>query len=515
MSEVDACIDKFLQIDGGHVLWPGGRFFVKKGAEVYGESDRAQARSPQNETRSAPAQKIPDRRPPIARYTLHDRRAQGDPERVDPGISRQPLCSPALSKGSHGRTIGPTPALAAPGPAPSRARRPPESALTDPLYSDPLHSAPMTSAPGTGPSSQPGSAGRDPFAAPGPSGEEFELETDESEATERREPRHRPIPARSSVDPSTPASVLLLNHHRDDLGPLIEALTRAGHEVRTAQSVAESHRLLSEVDPELIVLNPLVVEAGCLEFELVQNLQKPGVPVPVVVAVDDPRTFDRSAGHALAIRDFVTRPIDVEECLQRIRLALETRRHFVTLHERALELEGQVSRDHKTELLSERYFRQLMAMEFKRARRHRTPLSLCLIDVDNFKAVNDTTSYAFGDEVLRHIAQTLKENIRETDFAARFGGDEFVLLLPHTTMAEAVHTAMRIRSKVSETAVQDGISERSVTISVGIDTYDGILESSPEELRQRANRALHQAKRRGKNKVWLHGDDDVEDGIER
>lgn len=303
---------------------------------------------------------------------------------------------------------------------------------------------------------------------------------------------------------AAPARILVLNHRRDDLASLCDAAARVGHEVGHASSLQETRELLDREMPDLVLLNPLVVEAGCVELELVEALQRPGAPVPVVIAVDDPRAFDRSATQALPIRDFVTRPIAIEECLQRFALALQTRNHMVTLHERALELEGQVSIDFKTDLLSERYFNQLLQLEFKRARRHRTQLSLALIDVDNFKSINDSTVYAFGDEVLKHVAQCLKSNIRETDFAARFGGDEFVLLLPHTSASEAVHTATRIRNKIAESVVRWGEYERSVTISVGIDTFDGIRDGHAADLRRHANLALQQSKRRGKDKVWLY-----------
>ena len=138
------------------------------------------------------------------------------------------------------------------------------------------------------------------------------------------------------------------------------------------------------------------------------------------------------------------------------------------------------------------------------------PLSLLLIDVDDFKSINDSTEYAFGDVVLRHVAESLRRNIRETDYAARFGGDEFVLLLPHTSSAEAVQTAVRIKKRIAETTVQARGYAQRVTISIGIDTFDGRSDTDPAELRARANKALHQAKRRGKNQVWLYTAGDPE-----
>ena len=148
--------------------------------------------------------------------------------------------------------------------------------------------------------------------------------------------------------------------------------------------------------------------------------------------------------------------------------------------------------------------KRIIALEWKRAQRHQNPLSLLLIDVDNFKQVNDTTEYAFGDEVLRRVADALKQNVRETDFAARFGGDEFCVLLPQTSPAEAVQTALRIRQRIAGMTVQNANFDRQVTVSIGVDSYDGRKASSVDQLRRHANRALHEAKRRGKNQVWLY-----------
>lgn len=298
--------------------------------------------------------------------------------------------------------------------------------------------------------------------------------------------------------------VLLLNHHRDPLGDLVDRLRLDGYEVAEAASLIDTQRLLDSCKPAVALLNPLILKHDGVEFELLTRLQSAPAPVPVILMVESLRELQRARALEVPFRDFVVKPVSIEECRQRIEIAIHTRRSFAALQQRAHELEGQVSADFKTGLLSERYFKQLLQIEFKRAQRHRMPLSLLLIDVDDFKRVNDTTEYAFGDEVLRFVARTLKGNIRETDFAARFGGDEFVVLLPQTTPAEAVATAVRIRQRVAAGHTEDRRYSTRVTVSIGIDTYDGLIDSSPAELRRRANLALQEAKRRGKDHVWLH-----------
>lgn len=310
---------------------------------------------------------------------------------------------------------------------------------------------------------------------------------------------------KTDADQATEAiHVLVMNHGRDALGELCEALTRSGYTVHVGDSLAHSHRMVQSARPDLVILNPLVLCSGGVELELIETLQQDDDPVPLILIVDDLEALADARQMRIAFRDFLLKPFSPVECVHRAELALQNKSRFRGLHSRARMLESQVSVDFKTGLISDRYFRRILELEWKRAQRHQNPLSLLLIDVDNFKGVNDTTEYAFGDEVLRRVADSLKANIRETDFAARFGGDEFCVLLPQTSPAEAVHTALRIRQRIASTVVQSGNYQRQVTVSIGIDSFDGRASQSLENLRRNANRALQEAKQRGKNQVWLY-----------
>lgn len=303
--------------------------------------------------------------------------------------------------------------------------------------------------------------------------------------------------------PATPGVVLVMNHNRDDLADLCTALARGGYDVRLGDSLAQSHRMVGQTRPDVVVLNPLVLCANGVELELLESLQHEDDPVPVILMVDDLGALADARQVRIPFRDFVLKPYSPAECVHRVELALSTRSRIRNLQVRTRQLESQVSIDFKTGLISELYFKRILGLEWKRAQRHQNPLSLLLIDVDNFKGVNDSTEYAFGDEVLRRVAEALKGNVRETDFAARFGGDEFCVLLPQTSPAEAVQTALRIRQRISGMVVQNGSYQRQVTVSIGVDSYDGRAASSVDHLRRNANRALQEAKRRGKNQVWL------------
>ena len=295
-----------------------------------------------------------------------------------------------------------------------------------------------------------------------------------------------------------------MNHHGDQLDDVATALARGGYEVRVGETLAQSHRLASEQRPEVVLLNPLALCANGVELELVEQLQEDDDPIPVILLVENLGALSDARSLQVPFRDFLLRPCQPAEAVHRVELALHTRRRIRGLHTRARELESQVSVDFKTGLTSELYMKRIITLEWKRAQRHQNPLSLLLIDVDDFKGVNDSTDYAFGDEVLRRVAEALRSNLRETDYAARFGGDEFCALLPQTTPAEAVQTALRIRKRISEMHVAKESFERQVTVSIGLDSFDGRKASSVDQLFRNSNRALHEAKRRGKNQVWLY-----------
>ncbi len=141
-----------------------------------------------------------------------------------------------------------------------------------------------------------------------------------------------------------------------------------------------------------------------------------------------------------------------------------------------------------------------MREEMQRGLRNGDPLSVILFDLDHFKRVNDQWGHAVGDAVLRAVADSVRDQVRATDVLVRRGGEEFVLLLPRTDVAEACEVAERLRARLSDAplAVRDGVNIRQ-TISMGVATWDGC--EGAEELEERADRAMYEAKHSGRNRV--------------
>ncbi|MBN1419104.1 MAG: GGDEF domain-containing protein [Planctomycetes bacterium] len=154
--------------------------------------------------------------------------------------------------------------------------------------------------------------------------------------------------------------------------------------------------------------------------------------------------------------------------------------------------------DELTQVYNRRYFNEQLQREVNRARRYGAHLSLLLIDIDNFKAFNDTYGHLRGDDALRRFGALLRENARETDTICRYGGDEFVLLCPGTSKSDAQVLGERLRraGEACEIATAEGAKRLSLRLTIGISTYPEDTDES-SELIEIADRSLYQAKRGG------------------
>lgn len=158
--------------------------------------------------------------------------------------------------------------------------------------------------------------------------------------------------------------------------------------------------------------------------------------------------------------------------------------------------------DYLTGLRTRGYFEQQLDLELKRAERRQQTFALLMIDVDQFKQLNDTHGHHIGDQVLRDIASILAKDMREVDTVARYGGDEFMLILPETTETGAMQVAERLHRSVEQTGFFAGSPQAPVrlTISIGVAVYDGTTRLK-RELIKRADAALYSAKNSGRNRV--------------
>jgi diguanylate cyclase (GGDEF)-like protein/PAS domain S-box-containing protein len=200
----------------------------------------------------------------------------------------------------------------------------------------------------------------------------------------------------------------------------------------------------------------------------------------------------------------------VRDVTERVNLERELKEKSWELERANKKLAKMAVTDGLTMLFNRRYFQDSLAREFKRLDRHRALplLALAMIDLDNFKNLNDTYGHQAGDQVLRAVGKILKATVRMTDIVARYGGEEFVVIMPETDKEGMVILAERIRSTIEETEVQYNDVSVGTTVSIGLASFPSDNIKGEEDLIRSADDALYRAKATGKNKTIVHEDEE-------
>lgn len=168
------------------------------------------------------------------------------------------------------------------------------------------------------------------------------------------------------------------------------------------------------------------------------------------------------------------------------------------IEQRLLEQQQLALLDMLTQLPNRQAYEQRLQQEYERWQRYGRPLAMAVCDIDHFKTINDNFGHLSGDKVLRVIAKTLAKRLRKTDFVARFGGEEFVVLMPETDQQAALQTIETIREAVANCPFHFREKPLTITLSAGIAVFSG--NASPEQIFERADTALYQAKQNGRNR---------------
>ncbi|KAA3512150.1 PleD family two-component system response regulator [Agrobacterium rosae] len=203
----------------------------------------------------------------------------------------------------------------------------------------------------------------------------------------------------------------------------------------------------------------------------------------------------------LGVNDYIVRPIDPNELVARTLTQIKRKRFNNRLRENLDQTMELAVIDALTGLNNRRYLDNHLKILFNRAVARERSLSVCITDIDRFKQVNDTYGHDAGDEVLREFATRLRSTVRGADLACRYGGEEFVVVMPDTSVEMASAVAERLRSIIEDKpfVLRSG-RELHLTASLGIATNTGSVET-PEQLMRQADRAMYEAKSSGRNRV--------------
>lgn len=283
-------------------------------------------------------------------------------------------------------------------------------------------------------------------------------------------------------------------------------LERIGLGIMEADDGREAYEMLREnldrIDLTIVDFD-MPIMRGDEFIHLARRIPEAGhLPMLSLSGAGDPHAVLRM--FRAGASDYLVKPFIAEELLARVQVHLQLRRHMRHLEEMNRNLYDKAVNDALTGLRNKRYFQEAFEEMFARAQRADTDISCLFFDLDHFKKVNDSCGHAFGDYVLKTIGALVKKNVRVGDLAARFGGEEFVVVLPSTGLELALFVAEKIRALVEAQLFSDQGRQWPVTISIGVSSLKGGQPISADSLLQLADQALYLAKDGGRNRVESH-----------
>ncbi len=303
--------------------------------------------------------------------------------------------------------------------------------------------------------------------------------------------RHRAASAAHRAPQAGPRKRVLLVEDEPNHAELVATmLTRRGYAVEVAADGAEGIRRAEAAPPDLILLDVRMpsLDGFTAAAELRRDERTRDVPILFLSACDEVGAKVR--GLELGAVDYLAKPFHGAELLARLDRAFAEGEARAELRQAALV-------DHLTGLGNLRFLEERLRQECARAERYQVPLAVAMLDLDGLKRVNDSLGHAAGNAVLARVGRVLRDESRDSDAAARFGGDEFVVVLPHTELADARAFAERVRRRL-----RDGESGTPATVSIGVAAYAPRgAEGGAERLLALADAAVYRAKRDGGDRV--------------
>ena len=287
------------------------------------------------------------------------------------------------------------------------------------------------------------------------------------------------------------ANILIVDDNPDKLSLLEAALCLAGYRVTTATDGDEAISAIESYQPDLVITDVMMPRMN--GYELAQRIRaNPATRfIPVIMqTAASKRAEDLRRASEVGALGYITDPTDLDLLLARTRTLLEFKAYLDVCEEAAFT-------DHLTGLANRRRFERQLEREVSRTMRFGHPFSLLMIDIDNFKNLNDSFGHDAGDDAIRRIGRVLREGTRGIDLAARIGGEEFAVLLVETNQQGAIEVAERLRLAIKALELT---SACQITASFGVAECPVDAQTAPDILKA-ADVALYEAKRSGRDRV--------------
>jgi len=302
----------------------------------------------------------------------------------------------------------------------------------------------------------------------------------------------------------TKKTILIVDDTKINIDIVLDLLDPI-YDVVVSLSPIRALEIVKETPIDLILLDIIMPEMNGYEVctILKKNEETKHIPIIFITSNSDEESINRA--YELGGIDYVTKPFKPLELLARIKTHLTIQTLISELKASQKELELLSLKDHMTQLYNRRYFAVISDKIFHIAVRNHQELSVMMLDIDKFKNINDTYGHHVGDKVIIALANVLQESSRKSDVVCRFGGEEFLFLLPETAVEGAYILAEKIRQKVEEMQIEtDDEKIIKFTVSTGIAAVKLKEQRALELSIQRADSALYKAKESGRNRVCIN-----------
>ncbi|HEX8141628.1 MAG TPA: diguanylate cyclase [Pyrinomonadaceae bacterium] len=287
-------------------------------------------------------------------------------------------------------------------------------------------------------------------------------------------------------------------------------LERAGYYVLAAENGREAVAAALRSLPDLIILDVMMPLMDGLEACRLIKENEATRDIPIIFLSARDETDVKVSGLSLGANDYISKPFKAEELLARVEVAMRMKRERDGLRLSAEEARAtaeiaqeRAMTDALTGLLNRYGLQRVLTHEYAESRRYARPLSCLMVDLDNFKTINDTFGHGAGDAALKQVAAILTQVVRGSDMVSRYGGDEFLVLLPETELEGADALAEKVRAAAAAQEFGDGAPRFQLTLSIGASTLSD--NESGNDMIVRADLALYDAKEQGRNRVGKAG----------
>ena len=294
--------------------------------------------------------------------------------------------------------------------------------------------------------------------------------------------------------------LLLVDDNPRSVSRILDTLSKT-HDAFVERDIGAALKMVNKFNFDLVVVSIGLSDADglrlCSQIRSIERTRH----LPLIMLVDPGDEARLLRGLDMGVNDYVIRPVDRHELLARVRTQIRRKRHSDFLRNRLEESVEMAVTDPLTGLFNRRYMETHLNGLMQEAKAEGRDLSIMIADIDYFKRINDSYGHDAGDTVLQDFAARLKRHTRGIDLACRFGGEEFIVIMPDTDLEVARHVGERLRECIAEAPFSiNSQTSLPVTACVGLATLAG-PEDTPTSLFKRADNALYAAKRSGRNRV--------------